>query len=130
MADSLPTVTLWLSVYEKWCPAGASELWVRRMATHFAPRENDRVHLTVDEDGGGETSWTVRGSYWDHDGSYHVELTHIVVDPGDRQPFGDNYAGPWRTEQDGRPEPLLRRGGWTTYDEWAAANQADKGDHE
>lgn len=119
-------VTLWLCVYEEWCPSGKYELWVRTMSTDFAPRREDDVHLWDDEEVSGGPRWSVRRSYWNIDGSYHCELTYMVVDPNEANTttrVGGNYlyASAWRTESDGRPEPGLRRGGWVTYDEYKKA---------
>jgi len=130
-------ITLWLSVYEKFCPSGAYELWTRKLHTDFPPREGDTIHLWPAEDpddGVHGVAWTVRRHYWGSDGSYDCELTQMVVDPDEndttQRPRYDGapnlYASTWWTDREGgRPEPHLRRGGWTTYGEPCASTGGD-----
>jgi hypothetical protein len=123
-------ITLWLNVYERLCPMGASELWTKKMRTDFPPRRGDDVHLWPEEDpedGQHGLAWTVSRHFWGADGSYDCELTYMVVDPDEKdgtqgqQAFPSEsvylYSRAWWTDRDGRPEPELRRGGWIRHGE-------------
>lgn len=118
-------IRLWLSVYEHAAPVGPSELWVKDLATDFAPAVGDELHLWPDEEDGdlGGPAWTVRNRYWDASGLLHLELTYLVKDPTeDMQRVIKNssergYASSWWTDRDEQPEQSLRRGGWLPYGE-------------
>jgi hypothetical protein len=118
-------VRLWLSVYEHTAPMGTSELWVKDLATDFAPGTGDTVYLWPDEEDGdtGGVGWTVRRRYWDAAGLVHLEMTYMVKDPTDDMQRillhdnGRHYASSWWVDRDGQPEPALRLGGWLPYDE-------------
>jgi hypothetical protein len=108
-------------------PMGISELWVKDLTTDFAPGEGDTLHLWPDEEDGddvGGPDWSVRRRYWDAAGLLHLELTYLVKDPTEEMQrvmmhgSDGRYASSWWSEQDGHPEPSLRRGGWLPYAEW------------
>lgn len=113
----VPVVHMWLSVYEKRCPMGVDALWTRDLVTYFPPRDGDQIHLSVsEEDDSDDVAWHIFKHYWSWDGGYHVELTKMVVDPEDTSWGSPFYAASWWTSTEGgRPEPMLRRGGWKLY---------------
>jgi hypothetical protein len=122
----MSNVRLWLSVYEHTAPMGASELWVKDLVVDFAPAEGDTLYLWSN----GEfpdvcADWTVRRRYWDAAGLLHLELTYLVKDPTDDMQRviahgSTHYAASWWVDNDGQPEPELRRGGWVPYGEQSA----------
>jgi len=122
-------VTLWLQVV----PADrtTSGLWTKRLNMDFAPREGDRIHIVWQSPEGpttlpgvGEGEWgcplDVKRPYFNGDGSYHLDLRGIKVDPNHEwvdQNFQAGHRGyhmhPWFTDRDGDLEALLRASGWT-----------------
>ena len=107
------TIRLWLSVYR----GGANDLWTRELVTDFAPREGDIIHLSVDDDRDSDIDWKIYRHYWNNDGSYECQLQDMIVDPNPNL-IPSHHHQLWHTDRDNDPEPVLRRGGWVTYEEW------------
>lgn len=114
-----PTVRMWLEVQEKKPASGAAidTLWVRDMRTQFQPRAGDWIHISVSEDGDDDFEWTVYRGFWSHNGRYNVRMSDLLASEKGTVTTGDNWARSWPINVYGRPEEMLRRGGWITYEE-------------
>lgn len=126
-------VTLWLEIKEH-REGGAlfgstRELMVKVLETDFLPRAEDRIHILRSTDP-EDTEWTVeqdvKCSYWEGDGSVHVSMRPIFLDPPEEWQTngGPRYESAWYTEIDG--DDLIERllaSGWVTYETWKEANR-------
>jgi hypothetical protein len=113
---------MWLTVRDPNPTGGArvDTLWMRDMRTQFQPRAGDKIHISVSEDGDDDFKWTVYSCYWSHNGRYNLNLSQMLIDePGNSYLVtrSDDFARSWPTDVYGRPEEMLRRGGWITYEE-------------
>ena len=112
-------VTLWLNVHEGTDQASMGTLWTKQVAFSFLPREGDRVHLTWDAE---SQEWDfpvdVKRVYFNGDGSAHVEMRPVQVDPTPTQRMefvrNERWARhTWNTNvEGGHPAERLRASNW------------------
>lgn len=120
-------VKLWLQVVPAGteAPMGAGgNLYWRILQTDALPEPDDLLNILFhpeDEPDEGPT-WTYHHRWMQHDGSWSISLTKMIVDPDEqvqdhlKRPGSYRYARPWWTDQDGDPEPELLRCGWRRYE--------------
>ncbi len=132
-------ITLWLSLCDGTKAGWPSdhELWIRNVETGALPVTHphaDDIVLWPGEDGQPTEGplWPVRRRFMIADGSWHVELCRMVLDPTDdvldtigQWGIRDIMAGlpigyrSWHTPTDDDPRIGLARGGWKQYGESA-----------
>jgi len=114
-------VKLWLEVCEGHF-MGSSWLWHKTLETGQVPAHGDHVILWGDDgDPQDGPLWGVQRRYWGADGSVHVSLAKMIVDPTEESRqgmmraavLGDRGESPWWTATDGLPGPKLEAGGWS-----------------
>lgn len=94
----------------------ATTAWYKQVETDCIPLSNiDEVILWPrEDDAGGGPAWHVIRRYMHSDGTWHVVLGTMVVDP--QAITLDMGEKSWSTEVDGDPTPKLGRGGWVKFD--------------
>jgi len=114
-------IILWLSVRRGYGDPQAyvNDLWFKEVTTDNIPLPDaDGVIIwPTDGDSAEGPQWKVKRRYMHADGSWHIELYSMLVDPSS-VPLGQpiDYHT-WHAESEGDPEPLLREGGWVKYGE-------------
>jgi hypothetical protein len=110
-------IVLWLRV-RRGPHAYGGDLWSKEVTTDNVPLPDaDGVIIwSTDDDPAEGPQWKVNRRYMHADGSWHIELYTMLVDPSS-VPLGPIDYHTWHTESEGDPEPLLRQGGWVKYGE-------------
>lgn len=120
-------LTLYLQVIDgsrrDWI-ASNGELWTRMIETAAAPAPgSDGIVLWSYEEADPVDGpvWDASRRYMAADGSWHVDLVRMVVDPSEEAvnqlavTSGPRRERAWHTSSDGDLAEGLRRGGWTPH---------------